>query len=698
MLLETSRECLQDVFDVPALCEVLGQVRSRAVRLVHVDTPKASPFAQSLMFNWIAAYMYEGDAPLAERRAAALSLDRDLLNSLLGAEELRELLDAGVLADVEIELQCMADGRRARTADELHDVLRRVGGLSREELQMRSESFDPAWVDALVRDRRAFLTRVNDTEVLVAAEDAALYRDALGCNLPLGLPAAFTEPRPAPLRHLVARHARTHGPFVARQVATRLGTTVERVTGALMELEQEGRVVRGEFRPGGSERELCDVDVLRQLRRRSLAVLRREVEPVEQAALARFLPAWQGIGTSGPDALVGAVSILQGASIVASTLETDVLPLRVRNYRQSDLDAMCASGEVVWVGAGALGANDGRVRLFFADQLAQLAPAIELPEAPDAEIHRALRASLSERGALFFAQLRASAPHATDEEVLAALWDLVWAGQVTNDTFAPVRAMLTGGGRSGGARGGARAPSARSGRPRPGRLTRIGPPTGAGRWSLVAPLLQPVPAPTQAAHAFAMQLLERHGVVTREAVLAENAVGGFASVYGVLKTLEERGHVRRGYFISGLGAAQFALPGAVDRLRDSREGTDQELHPESVPAPVVLAATDPAQPFGGTVPWPPTQGRPSRSAGAFVVIQDGEALAWMDAHNLVTFPRTRGRDSWVGALASLVQQGRRRGIEIRRIDGDAPQPDDPAVAMLLRGGFVQGYRGLVLRD
>ncbi|MFZ9445160.1 MAG: Lhr family helicase [Ilumatobacteraceae bacterium] len=698
MLLETSRECLQDVFDVPALCEVLGRIRSRGIRLVHVDTPKASPFAQSLMFNWIAAYMYEGDAPLAERRAAALSLDRDLLNSLLGAEELRELLDPEVLASVELELQCVTDGRRARSADELHDVLRRVGHLSRGEIAVRAEGDASPWVEELVHDRRAFLTRVRDEEVVVAAEDAALYRDALGCGLPLGLPAAFTDPRPAPLGHLVARFARTHGPFLTAQAADRFGTTRERIAGALAGLESDGRVVRGEFRPGGTEREWCDVDVLRQLRRRSLAALRREVEPVEQAALARFLPAWHAITAPqrGTDALVGAVNVLQGAALVASSLETDVLPLRVRGYRQSDLDALCATGEVVWVGAGALGSSDGRIRLFFADQLALLAPAIEFPEPPQGDVHDALRMSLQQRGALFFSQLRAAAPQATDAEVLAALWDLVWAGEVTNDTLAPLRAMLSGGGRAGTTS----RTAGRTGRPRPGRLTRIGPPTGAGRWSLVAPLLLPAPRPTESSHALALQMLERHGVVTREAVLAEGPVGGFAAVYGVLKTMEERGQVRRGYFINGLGAAQFALPGAVDRLRDARDGVDAELHPESVPAPVVLAATDPAQPHGATVPWPLTTGRPTRSAGAVVVLADGEVLAWFDprAHHLVTFPHTRERASWVDALVSLVKDGRRRSLEVRKIDGESPSNDDPVTDILRRGGFVDGYRGLTLRD
>ena len=696
VLLETSRECLQDVFDVPALCEVLSQVRSRAVRLVHVDTPKASPFAQSLMFNWIAAYMYEGDAPLAERRAAALSLDRDLLNSLLGAEELRELLDAGVLADLELELQCLTDGRRARSADELHDVLRRLGGLGFDALALRCDGFDASWVDLLVHDRRAFVTLVNNVDTVVAAEDAALYRDALGCNLPLGLPAAFTEPRPAPLGHLVARFARTHGPFTAAQAAAHLAVPPERVTGALSALETDGRVVRGEFRPGGTEREWVDVEVLRQLRRRSLAALRREVEPVEQQALARFLPAWHGITSPqrGTDALVGAINVLQGASIVASSLESDVLPLRVRGYRQSDLDALCAAGEVVWMGAGAIGSSDGRVRLFFADQLPLLARALEFPEPPAGEVHGAIREALRSRGALFFAQIRAAAPQATDSEVLSALWDMVWAGEITNDTYAPVRAMLSGG------RAAAKS-AARSPRPaRPGRLTRIGPPAGAGRWSLVAPLLVTAASATESAHALALQMLERHGVVTREAVLAEGPVGGFASVYGVLKTMEERGQVRRGYFVAGLGAAQFALPGAVDRLRDVRDAADAELHPENVPAPVVMAATDPAQPWGATINWPPTQGRPVRGAGAVVVLVDGEPLAWFDAgsHHLVTFPATRAREGWADALVTLVKDGRRRSLEVRKVDGEAPQADDPVVAMLERVGFVRGYRGWVLRD
>jgi ATP-dependent Lhr-like helicase len=692
ILLEASRECLQDVFDVPALREVLGQLRSRQVRLVSVDTAKASPFAQSLLFNWIAAYMYEGDAPLAERRAAALALDRDLLRELLGAEELRELLDPGVLADLELELQCLTDGRRARSADELHDVLRRVGDLSLTELDLRADGDAAAWAESLLAERRAIVVRVDDQERLVVAEDASRYRDALGCSLPMGLPAAFTEPVERPLEDLLGRYARTHGPFLTDDARRRFGLPPERVAGALGALESEGRLVRGEFRPDGVEREWCDLEVLQQLRRRSLAALRREVEPVGQEALARFLPAWHGIPGQrrGMDALVEALGLLGGAALVASSLERELLPARVLGYRPADLDELCTSGDLVWVGGGALGANDGRVRLCFRDQLGVLLPAAGELERPDGALHDTVRAQLGAQGASFWGQIRAADATASEAELLAALWDLVWAGEVTNDSLAPLRAFLAGSGRRSGptpspARG-ARA------RPRPGRLSVMGPPAGAGRWSLVAPLLQPPATATEVAHGSALQLLERHGVLTREAVLAESVPGGFTSVYGVLKVLEERGQVRRGYFVAGLGAAQFALPGAVDRLRSVRDEAEGET-------PIVLAATDPAQPFGAALPWPESEGRPSRTAGALVTLADGRALAWLDrrGHHLVTFAPTADDDRWAEALAELVKDGRFRSLEIRKVDG-RPVGDAPEiVGRLTASGFVEGYRGLVYR-
>jgi ATP-dependent Lhr-like helicase len=708
ILLEASRECLQDVFDVPALREVLGQLRSRQVRLVSVDTAKASPFAQSLLFNWIAAYMYEGDAPLAERRAAALALDRDLLRELLGAEELRELLDPGVLADLELELQCLTEGRRASSADELHDVLRKLGDLSPAELDLRTEGAGAAegWLAQLVAERRAITVGIGDEARVIAAEDAARYRDALGCAIPVGLPVAFTDPVARPLEQLVGRYARTHGPFLVDAPARRFALAPERVAGALAALEADDRVVRGEFRPDGVEREWCDVEVLRQLRRRSLAALRREVEPVEQEALARFLPAWHGIPSHrrGLEALVEAIGLLQGAPLVASTLERDVLPARVLGYRSGDLDELCTSGDLVWVGAGGLGASDGRVRLAFRDQLPLLGLEDEA-EQPEGGLHDAIRGHLQRQGASFWNQLRAAAPEASDAELLVALWDLVWSGEVTNDSLAPLRAFLNGGrgaGRQVGGRAAAGGRGAR-GRPRPGRLSTIGPPAGAGRWSLVGPLLEPRPGPTELAHSAALQLLERHGVLTREAVLAEGVPGGFTGVYGVLKVLEERGQVRRGYFVTGLGAAQFALPGAVDRLRSARdEGTgDEGGGPDGGGhgPPLVLAATDPAQPYGAALAWPDSEGRPARSAGALVVLSGGRPLVWLDrrGHHLVTFPSAAEDTSWADALAALVKDGRVRALEIRKVDGRPTAAAPEVSASLQRVGFVEGYRGLVLR-
>ena len=731
ILLEATRECVNDVFDLPALREVLTDLRARRIRVVPVDTPRASPFAQSLIFGWIAVYMYAGDAPLAERRAAALALDRDLLRDLLGAEELRELIDPVVLGDLELELQRLADGRRARDGDEVHDLLRLLGPLSMWEIDSRCESPRgpsqvEAWVDGLVAERRAIRVSIAGDDRIAAAEDAARLRDGLGVALPAGLPAAFTDPVPEPLTDLVARFARTHGPFVTRQVAQRYGLALDRVRPVLESLEAQNRIVLGEFRPEGIEREWCDDDVLRQLRRRSLASLRREVEPVDAAALARFLPQWQGLGLPhrGVDALVETIGSLQGAALAASVLEADLLPARVAGYRPADLDALCTTGEVVWVGAGPVGANDGRVRLLFRDQAGLLVPARPVsepvvsdpdsnqveadpddadPHHPASVLHDALRAHLAQRGASFWPDLVAAAAADgayDDASVLTALWDLVWVGEVTNDSLAPLRAMVAGrarqGGGAGGRRGRPRRPGSRRpnlGRPNLRALSAVGPPAAAGRWSLVAPLLRPAPTPTEAAHAQAMQLLERHGVLTREAALAEGIEGGFAAIYPVLKALEERGQVRRGYFVAGLGAAQFALPGAVDRLRAVRDPLEPDL------TPMVLAATDPAQPYGAALPWPTSGGRPSRSAGAFVVLVAGEPVAELErgGKSLSTFPGALDHPHWAEGLARLVKDGRVRKIEIARIDG-APAGESPAADHLRHAGFADGYKGLILRS
>jgi len=683
MLLEATRECLRDVFDVPALREVMADLRSRTTRLVTVETEKASPFAQSLLFRWIAVYMYEGDAPLAERRAAALSLDRDLLRELLGTDELRELLDAGALDEVELALQRLADGRRARHADAVHDLLRELGPLRADEVAARTEGDATAWLADLVAERRAIRVRVAGEDRVAAVEDASRLRDALGTALPVGVPAVFTGTVEAPADDLIARFARTHGPFTVQDAAARLGMPADRVRETLERLEATERVVHGEFRPGGIEREWCDVDVLRRIRGRSLAALRREVEPVGAAALARFLPAWQGADRprGGADALTEAIGRLQGAAIPASILETDVLPARVRGFRPADLDALCASGGLVWMGAGALGASDGRVALLFRDRASLLAPGASADERPEGPLHDAMRQHLVARGASFWPDLVAAAGTADERVLLGTLWDLVWAGEITNDTLAPLRAWIGGAMR--------RRPRA-GGRPRPGALRVAGPPAAAGRWSLVEDLIREAPAPTQRAHALAMQLLDRHGIVTREAALAEGTPGGFAGVYPLYKAMEESGAVRRGYFVEGLGGAQFAHPGAVERLRTFRDA-DGDHHDARV-----LAAADPAQPYGAALPWPEAHGHPSRSAGAYVVLVDGAPAAFLErgAKTLVTFGAEPS--AWNDALASLVKDGLVRRIELRTIDG-TPATEHPAAGALREAGFADGYRGLTLR-
>ncbi|MDH3293600.1 MAG: DEAD/DEAH box helicase, partial [Acidimicrobiia bacterium] len=685
-----------------------------------------SPFAQSLMFGWIAQYMYEGDAPLAERRAAALSLDRDLLRDLLGAEELRELLDPDVIADTQAELQRTAEAWRARTVDHLEDLLRWLGPLTMLELDQRIEGLDLDEALAQLRAQRRLIDVVVCGQSAVAApDDASRLRDALGVALPPGLPAAFTESVADPLGDLVSRYARTNGPFLIGELAQRLGIDADRAAEALGGLEQQGRVVRGEFRPSGHEREWCHVDVLRTLRRRSLAALRREVEPVEQDALARFLPSWQHVGSRrrGVEALAEVITTLQGAALPASSLETDILPARMGEYRSADLDTLLTAGELVWIGAGGIGVGDGRIRLVWRDQVPVL-----VPDPPGGDDHlaeplpEALRNRLAGSGASFWSDLVAAAQAAgcdyDDQAVLTALWDLVWAGEVTNDSLTPVRSLLAGSTPSSptskSRRGARRGPS----RPNLRALSRLGPPSATGRWSLVEPLRQPLASPTERATTAALQLLERYGVLTREMALAEGAEGGFAGMYPILKELEERGQVRRGYFVAGLGAAQFALPGAVDRLRDHRDrgvgeatgssgraGSDQSVTTDDPGAMRVLAACDPAQPYGAALPWPPTEGRPSRSVGSYVILHRGVPVVYLErgGRSLTTFtgagvgsePLDGG--AWVSLLSDLVTGRRLRAVEIGKVDG-RPVAEAPQIrTLLLSGGFKDGYRGVTFR-
>ncbi|MGW4350009.1 ATP-dependent helicase [Streptomyces sp. NPDC004690] len=573
IVLEAIRECLQDVFDVPGLVELMGDIESRKVRLVEVTTPEPSPFARSLLFGYVAQFLYEGDSPLAERRAAALSLDSRLLAELLGQAELRELLDAEVLAELERELQWLTEDRRIKDVEGVADVLRLLGPLTDAELAERGA--EPGWAEELAGARRAIRVRIAGTGHWAAIEDAGRLRDALGTALPVGVPEAFTEPVKDPLGDLLARYARTHGPFTSATAAARFGLGVAVTDGALHRLAGAGRVVQGEFHPAGIGQEWCDAAVLRRLRRRSLAALRHELEPVPPAALAQFLPQWQHIGKGhglrGVDGLVRAVEQLQGTSVPASALEKLVLPSRVTDYSPAMLDELTAAGEVVWAGAGALPGKDGWVSLYLADAAPLLlAPPHPLELTP---LHQSVLDALSGGYGLFFRQIadqvRATThPEAADPQLADALWDLAWSGRLTNDTLAPMRSLL-GSGRTAGST--AHRAKRTVPRGRYGSLTaaartasRTGPPTVGGRWSLLPGRDTDA---TVRAHALARTLLDRHGVVTRGAVSAEGVEGGFSAVYRVLSVFEESGQARRGYVVEGLGAAQFAMDGAVDRLR-----------------------------------------------------------------------------------------------------------------------------------
>jgi ATP-dependent Lhr-like helicase len=655
IVLETYRECLQDVFDLPALKRLLQGLRTRQIDLVDVETPSASPYAASLLFDYVATYMYEDDTPAAERRAQALSLDRDLLRELLGQEELRDLIDPGALAQVERQLR-----GESRTPDELHDLLRRRGDLSEGEYP--SDLAEP-----LLADRRAVHVRVAGQQRLIAAEDAGRYRDAVGAMPPGGLPEVFLEADDEPLHSLVRRFARSRGPFTTAEANERFGRDVEPV---LRALEHRDELVRGELRPGGSEREWCDPEVLRRLRRASLAALRREVEPAEQAAFGRFLPSWHGVGRRA--SLREALVPLQGLALAVSLWESEVLPRRVPDYRPEQLDALCASGEVVWIGAGL-----DRVAVYFREDAAALGPP-PAADRPEREVHERVRAALG-RSALFWHDLLADTGLEA-EEALPALWDLVWAGEVTNDAWTPLRA--------------GRRYQAHAARPRPRRFSRrrAGEVTATqGRWSLTARLFPGRPD----RRALAELLLERQGIVTRDGVRGEGIPGGYGAVYGELKALETLGLARRGYFVEGLGGAQFALGGAVERLRELRPRDGEE------PEALVLAAADPAQPYGAAVPWPKRAGaRAARVAGAHVVLIGGEAALFVERGGRSLVPLRDPEDDWLRqALEALVAHVKARGakrLAVERFDGE-PVVESEVMPLLLEAGFVAGPRRAVLR-
>ncbi|MDP7703615.1 ATP-dependent helicase [Mycobacterium sp. TY815] len=708
IVLETVRECLQDVYDVPTLSNLMTQIGQRKVRVIEVETARPSPFAASLLFGYVGAFMYEGDVPLAERRAAALSLDSSLLAELLGRVELRELLDPEVIAGTGRQLQHLSSDRLARDAEGVADLLRLLGPMTEDEIVARATAEDVGgWLEGLRAARRALTVSFAGRSWWVAVEDIGRLRDGVGAAVPVGLPAAYTESVADPLGELLSRYARTHTPFSTAEAAARFGLGLRVTADVLGRLAADGRLMRGEFvaatSTGAGSEQWCDSDVLRILRRRSLAALRAQVEPVSTAAYGRFLPAWHQVGTSdtGVDRLASVIDQLAGVRIPASALEPLVLGPRVRDYSPAMLDELLAAGEVTWSGAGSISGSDGWIALHAADSVPlTLSPPAEIEFT---DVHRGIMDALSGGGAYFFRQLAGAG--GSESELKAALWELVWAGWVTGDTFAPVRALL------GGSTGPRRrsAPAHRTQRaPRLSRYSvahaqvRSADPTVAGRWSALPP---PEPDSTLRAHFQAELLLNRHGVLTKGAVAAEGVPGGFATLYKVLSAFEDAGRCQRGYFVESLGGAQFAVASTVDRLRSYLDGVDPQRPDYRA---VVLAATDPANPYGAALPWPASNAegsaRPGRKAGALVVLVDGE-LCWFSergGRSLLTFTDDPDASHAAAvALAELVSSRRVPALLVERANGvSVLTPDGPATAALdalVEAGFSRTPRGLRLR-
>ena len=712
VILETLREVLQDVYDLPSLRRLITDISERRIRLVETEPAQPSPYARDLLFGYVGAFMYEGDSPLAERRAAALSVDPALLGELLGTVEMRELLDPDVIAQFEREAQRLDPQRRARGVEGVADLLRMLGPLDAEEVAARLEpstdggesSASPEQASALLNElvtaRRAVPITIAGHARVAVIEDAGRLRDALGAALPTGIPVAFLEPVADPLGDLVSRHARTHGPFTTDAVATRFGIGAAVARHTLQRLESAGRLTSGYFLPAddadpGGAKEWCDAEVLRRLRMRSLAAIRGSVEPVSPQAYARFLPDWQHLTRplEGIDGVLSVIEQFAGVPIPASAWESLVLPSRVRDYAPALLDELTAAGEVVWAGHGSLPGRDGWVSLHPADLAPFTLPVPE--ESPGAgSLEEKVLDVLRLSGASFAGALRAMTDADNEQSVLDALWTLTWQGHVTNDTFAPVRALIAGGSQA--HKTTRRAPRTRTYRgvslTRPGaRPSSVG---FGGRWAV---LPETDPHAARRATVTAGLLLDRYGVVTRGAVQAEGVPGGFAQAYRVLAGFEEAGHCRRGYVIEKLGAAQFAASTTVDRLR-----TFSGLADPPPRQAVTLAATDPANPYGAALAWPrldEVSHRPGRKAGGLVVLVDGALVLYLERGGRTVLAFDDDPEVLRAAASDLVATSRARRLEtltVEKING-AGVYGTPFALALQEAGFVATPRGYALR-
>ncbi|HEY4085979.1 MAG TPA: DEAD/DEAH box helicase, partial [Bryobacteraceae bacterium] len=701
ILLETYRECVREVLDLPAAAEVLKKIERGEIRITTIESTRPSPFASALLFSYIANYIYEGDAPLAERRAQALSIDQSQLEQILGSTDFRELLDKTALEEVEAQLQFLDAEYHVKHADGIHDLLLKLGDLTEEEIQARSVSPAVAsTIHELTNARRAIRVRMAGQSRFIPVEYASRYRDALGIPLPPGLADTFLEPAPNAIGSIIRRFARTHGPFTLSEISDRYGLSPKYAEGQLGLLHADEKLLEGEFRPGGVHREWCDPEILQQIRRKTLSRLRKEVVPAEQSTFARLLTRWQGVTAprKGPDALLDAIEILQGTELIASDLEREILPARVADYQPSTLDALLASGEIIWVGRAPLGGHDGRISLYLTESFGSLMPPDAFDKTPDDLSERSLKILelLTRQGASFQSMIHQAAGGGFPNETTEALWQLALRGLITNDTYHPIRALLTGPEKV--KRSAVHLPPGSPGFVQRQRARR-GEHSGQGRWSLVSQRIFNRITPAEWSAAMAQQMLTRNGIVMRETAAAEDVRGGYASVYPALKTMEDSGLVRRGMFVAGMGAAQFAASAAVDMLRSLRR-------PDERPDAVHLAASDPANPYGSLLPWSSADHSMARASGANVILVNGRLAAFFRRKNpalQVFLPEEEPDTSQIArqlaqklAAVAIRLQSRRSGLLIGTIN-DQPANEHLLGKFLQEAGFVSTSGGYHMR-
>lgn len=746
ILIETARECLQDVYDLDALDKVMGRLNTGTIQFVDVTTEVPSPFAADLLFGYVAQFMYETDAPMAERRASMLALDSALLGELLGQVELSKLLDPLVMDQLNQELQRLAAGYRAKGKEGVADLLRELGPLCTQDVAARldNEADEAAtFLSSLEAERRIILVRIGAREHWASIEDAGRLRDALGVALPDGLPAAFLETTVEPLRGLLARFARTRGPFTTGDAASAFGLGVSVVGAALREIVEQGKLLSGHFRINRSakfsrdtgplaQHEWVSDEVFRRLRIRSLQAAREGTQPVPRQAYTRLLLERQGLvadasqraavkgwnpargALEGQEGVLQVIEQLAGLPLPASVWERQILPARVRDYTPEMLDGLLSSGTVLWSGHGRLGNDDGLVALHLQEFAPEtLSMAAHASDAPDmSPLQHAILELLADGGAYFVRQLVAQvqiklardypvphdSPDMLPDNLHTALWDLAWAGCITNDTWTPLRALAKVAQQP--------RPRALSSRRRRGLRglpsaavsdafhSGLNAATLAGRWSLIR--TDPLPDTVQAL-AWTEGLLDRYAVVTRNVTVYENVPGGFSALQPVFRGMEDTGRVIRGRFVLGLGAAQFAERTTVDRLRELAEQTP------SVPTPVALSAVDPGNPFGTILPWPAHVSlmRPARRAGALVVIDGGHLVIYLPQGGRQLFTYIDPNDATqteviaaaLAALSTALSRDKRNRFTLELVD-DVPVRMSKLAPALKVIGFSSAPKGL----